>query len=75
MTMQRLPLVGLVAETGQRLAGEQVDLLAIFCWLNRPVILKAVEGLVDSEYAGDEAQALSASDRAMKLAEIEQSRH
>ncbi|MGY8679573.1 hypothetical protein Q2941_17520 [Bradyrhizobium sp. UFLA05-153] len=52
--------------------GETTDVLALFCWLHRPALLKAIDSLIDSE--SDDGHALSQQDRQMKLAEIDRDR-
>jgi hypothetical protein len=71
MAMVRLPLVA-ITEKGERITGsaqgDVLDTLAMFAWLHRPALLKALEALIESE--ADDQCALSAHDRAVKLAEI-----
>jgi hypothetical protein len=71
-----LPLVAIVGETGHRLIGnaqgEVFDSLGAFCWLNKAVLLKNLDALIDAE--ADDGHALSQGDRSTKLAEIERDR-
>lgn len=66
----RLPLVAIGKDGSPIIGGAQgevPDLLALFAWLHRPALLKALDGLIDAE--ADDTQALSASDREVRLAE------
>jgi hypothetical protein len=66
-----LPLVA-IGDKGVPLVGNAVgdvpDVLAMFAWLHRPALLKALDGLVDSE--SDDAAALSVEAREVKLSEL-----
>jgi hypothetical protein len=52
--------------------GDVADVLGLFAWLHRPALLKALDGLIDSE--ADDDHAMSMTDREIKLAEIERDR-
>jgi hypothetical protein len=71
LTMQRLPLTAM-GEKGMEITGnaqgEVHDVLALFCWLNRAALVKALDGLIDSE--ADDGNALSVTDRELRLSEI-----
>jgi hypothetical protein len=66
-----LPLVAL-GDKGTPIVGNAVgdvsDVLAMFAWLHRPALLKALDALVDSE--SDDEAALSVQAREIKLAQI-----
>jgi hypothetical protein len=75
LTMQRLPLIAMGEQSMQitgSATGETTDVLALFCWLHRPALVKALDGLVDSE--ADDGNALSVSDREVRLSEIARDR-
>jgi hypothetical protein len=67
-----LPLVAL-GDKGTQIIGDAVgdvpDVLAMFAWLHRPALLKALDGLIDSE--SDDSCALSQQQREVKCAAIE----
>jgi hypothetical protein len=52
--------------------GETIDAVAMLVWLHRPALLKAIDGLIDSE--SDDDHALSSSEREVRLSEIERDR-
>jgi hypothetical protein len=77
MTTQSLGLVAISGEKGERVVGraqgEVIDEAGLFFWFawllkNRPTLLAGLDDLFDS--AADDGNALSAHDRAVKLAEI-----
>jgi hypothetical protein len=66
-----LPLVALGEKGGPIMGnavGDAPDVLAMFAWLHRPALLKALDALVDSE--SDDDAALSVQAREVKLAEL-----
>lgn len=76
MVMQRLGLAGIVAKTGDQLAGnamaEIVDMTALFAWLHKDALIARIEQEIDG--IADDTSALSPQDREQCLAQIDADR-
>ncbi|MCG2665317.1 hypothetical protein ACFPFP_00045 [Bradyrhizobium sp. GCM10023182] len=72
LAIQRLGLAGIVAKTGDQLAGnamaEVIDTVGLFVWLHRDALVSRLEEEIDA--IADDAAALSVKARAEKLAQI-----